>query len=218
MRQRASPAAARLCIVRHGETAWNLEGRVQGQLDVPLSEAGIRQARCVAAALPAGRFAAVYSSDLVRVRETAAPAARKLGLAVNLDPRLRERHYGIFQSLTYAEAKAQLPGDYARFREKDPEYAFGTGESLREFFARALGCLEDIARRHPGEQALVFTHGGVLEMAYRHAMGRGLSTPRDFEIPNAAFNWMERGAQGWSVLGWAQCDHLDAALDDLPEA
>lgn len=208
----------RLCIVRHGETRWNAEGRVQGQLDIPLSAAGHRQARCLAAALAERKFAAAYSSDLARVRQTASPITQRLKLAVQVDARLRERHYGIFQGLTYADVKTKLPADYQRFKAKDPDYGFGTGESLREFFARAVACLDDIAGRHEGAEVLVFTHGGVLEMIYRHAMARGLSTPRDFEVPNAALNWLERGPAGWRVLAWADCTHLDAALDDLPEA
>ena len=76
---------ARLCMVRHGETAWNAEGRVQGQLDIPLSAAGLAQAQCVAAALPGGRFSALYASDLERVRQTAQPAAEKLGLEVRVE-------------------------------------------------------------------------------------------------------------------------------------
>jgi probable phosphoglycerate mutase len=199
--------AARLCIVRHGETAWNAEGRVQGQLDVPLSEVGRAQARCVAAALPEGRFSALYSSDLQRVVETARPVAAKLRLEMQLDPRLRERHYGVFQALTYAEAKATLPQEYARFKAKDPDYAFRTGESLSHFFSRATQCLEDIVRRHEGEEVLVFTHGGVLEMAYRRATGCGLSSARTFELPNAAFNWFD----DWKILGWADCKHLETA-------
>jgi 2,3-bisphosphoglycerate-dependent phosphoglycerate mutase len=190
---------------------------VQGQLDVPLNDAGVAQARCVAAALPEGRFRALYSSDLGRVRQTAEPAAARLGLEPRLDARLRERHYGIFQSRTYAECKATLVSDYARFRDRDPDYAFGTGESLKDFFARSIACLQEIAGRHAGEEVLVFTHGGVLEMAYRHALGRGLSTPRDFEIPNAAINWIEAGQGAWKVLAWADCDHLAATLDDLRE-
>ena len=214
----AAGRAGRLLIVRHGETAWNAEGRVQGQLDVPLSETGFAQARCVAAALPQGRFSALYSSDLQRVRQTAAPAAAKLRLDAQIEPQLRERHYGIFQGMTYAEAKVSLPADYARFKAKDPEYAFRTGESLSGFFQRATRCLQAIADRHPGEEVLVFTHGGVLEMAYRHATGCGLSTPRDCELPNAALNWVEVRPGGWKILGWADCAHLAAALDDLPEA
>ncbi len=210
-----TPFSTRLCIIRHGETAWNAEGRVQGQLDVPLNDAGALQARCVAAALPQGRFSALYSSDLGRVRQTAAPAAARLGLEPRLDARLRERHYGVFQSLTYAECKTRLAADYARFAAKDPDYDFQTGESLRSFFSRSLQCLSEIAEKHAGEEVLVFTHGGVLEMAYRDATGIGLSSPRDFEIPNAAINWLEYPPL--KVLAWADCDHLSATLDDLKE-
>ena len=204
-------------MVRHGETAWNAEGRVQGQLDIPLSATGLAQAQCVAGVLCTGSFSALYASDLERVRQTAQPAAEKLGLRICVDPALRERHYGTFQGLTYAEAKRTLPADYARFKAKEPDFAFGTGESLRAFFQRSIACLESIARRHRDEEVLVFTHGGVLEMAYRHATGCGLSTPRTCELPNAALNWIEVDGALWRVLGWADCSHLVAALDDLAE-
>jgi probable phosphoglycerate mutase len=203
-------------MIRHGETAWNAEGRVQGQTDVPLSAVGEAQARAVVAALAGERFAALYASDLARVRQTAAPAARALGLEVRLDAGLRERHYGKFETLTYAEARERHPEDFARFKAKEPDYDFGSGESLLGFNARAIACVAGIARRHAGESVLVFTHGGVLEMVHRHARGTGLSAPRDFEIPNAAINWFEIGAEGWQVLTWAERSHLDAALDDLP--
>jgi probable phosphoglycerate mutase len=209
--------STRLCIVRHGETAWNAEGRVQGQLDIPLSEVGLAQACAVAAVLGNEPFSAIHSSDLVRVRQTAQPSAERLGLPVSLDPDLRERHYGVFQSMTYAEAKERLPGDYARFRAKDPDFAFASGESLARFNERALACVRSLIRKHEGENLLVFTHGGVLEMIYRHATGRGLSSARDFELPNAAINRIEIGAQGWRAGVWADISHLSVALDDLPD-
>jgi probable phosphoglycerate mutase len=204
-------------MIRHGETAWNAEGRVQGQTDVPLSAVGEAQARAVCAALTGERFIALYASDLSRVRQTAAPAAARLGLPVRLDAGLRERHYGKFETLTYAEARERLPQDYARFKAKDPDYDFGIGESLRVFCARAVAGVAAIAARHAGETVLVFTHGGVLEMVHRHAHGTGLSAPRDFEIPNAALNWIAVGPQGWRVESWAQVAHLERALDDLPD-
>jgi probable phosphoglycerate mutase len=204
-------------MVRHGETAWNAEGRVQGQLDIPLSRVGLAQAHAVAGVLSGQSYAALFCSDLVRVQQTARPLAERLGLAVQLDPRLRERHYGVFQGLTYAEARERLPEDYARFKAKLPDYSFGDGESLRAFSARCIACVGELASRHPGEALLLFTHGGVLEMVYRHATGRGLSTPRDFEIPNAGLNYVEIGAEGWRVLSWADIDHLSVALDDLPD-
>ncbi|HEX7249814.1 MAG TPA: histidine phosphatase family protein [Burkholderiales bacterium] len=208
-------APTRLCVIRHGETAWNAEGRVQGQTDVPLSALGEAQALALAAVLAGERFGALYASDLARVRQTAAPAARALGLAPRLEAALRERHYGKFETLTYTEARERFPLDFARFKAKEPDYDFGTGESLARFNARALACVAAIARRHAGEQVLVFTHGGVLEMVRRHALGLSLAAPRDFEIPNAAINWIEVSGEGWRVQAWAETGHLDAALDDL---
>jgi len=207
----------KLCIVRHGETAWNAEGRVQGQLDVPLSDAGHAQARALAQALAKERFDAVYSSDLVRVQQTAAPLCAILGLTPILDARLRERHYGVFQGMTYADAKARLPADYERFRAKEPDYDFQTGECLRAFERRCLAFFHDLLEKETGKRVLVFTHGGVLEILYRHATGRGLSTPRDFEIPNAALNRLEHADGAWRVWCWADVAHLAAALDDLPD-
>lgn len=204
-------------MVRHGETAWNAEGRVQGQTDVPMNEAGFAQARAVAAALSGERFAAIYSSDLLRVTQTAGPIAQALGLPVQLDARLRERHYGMFETLTYAEVKILHPEDYARFRAKELDYDFRTGESLRAFFARSIACVAEIAARHAGDDILIFTHGGVLEMAYRYAHRLGLSSIRDYEIPNAALNRIEIDGNSWNVLAWADCTHLETALDDLPD-
>lgn len=209
-------SAVRLCIVRHGETEWNAAGRVQGQLDVPLSPVGMAQARAVAAVLGRESFDAIYSSDLIRVRQTAEPVARLLRLEVILDSRLRERHYGVFQGMTYADAKERVPDGYARFRAKDPDYAFGTGESLRGFNERCLAFFDELLEGNRGKSILVFTHGGVLEMLYRHATGRGLSTARDFEIPNAALNRLQFGTGGWRVDAWADLSHLTTALDDLP--
>lgn len=207
----------KLCIVRHGETAWNAEGRVQGQLDIPLSDAGRAQARALAQALAHERFDAVYASDLARVRETAQPTVALLGKEVLYSERLRERHYGIFQGVTYAEARERFAADFVRFKAKDPDYDFRTGESLRGFERRCLSFFEDLLRREKGRSVLVFTHGGVLEILYRHATGRGLSTPRDFEIPNAALNRLEHAAGAWKVWSWAEVEHLSAALDDLPD-
>ena len=209
--------STRLCLVRHGETAWNAGGRVQGQLDVPLSETGLAQARALARVLSKERFSAIHSSDLTRARQTAQPVADLLKKDVLVSESLRERHYGAFQGMTYAEAKERIPEGYARFRAKDPEYDFGTGESLKRFNDRSLLFIQEVVERHEGKNLLLITHGGVLEMVYRHATGRGLSTPRDFEIPNAALNRVEIGAAGWRVEVWADIGHLSIALDDLPD-
>jgi probable phosphoglycerate mutase len=204
-----------LVLVRHGETAWNAEGRVQGQTDVPLSEVGRAQAAALVPVLAAGGFGAIYSSDLMRVRETAQPTARALGLELRLEAGLRERHYGMFETLTYVECRERYPTEFERFRVKELEFDFGSGESLQAFNARSLASVGAIAARHVGETVLVFTHGGVLEMLYREATACGLRSARDFDIPNAAINRFEHAAGRWQLRAWAERAHLEAALDDL---
>lgn len=210
-----STTTTTLVLVRHGETAWNAEGRVQGQTDVPLNDVGRAQAEALVPVLGAERFDAMYSSDLLRVRETAQPTARVLGLDAALDAGLRERHYGQFETLTYVECAERFPAEFERFRAKELDFDFGTGESLQAFNARSMACVRAIAERHPGAEVLIFTHGGVLEMLLRAATARGLRSARDFDIPNAAINRFEYAAGAWTLRAWAERAHLDAALDDL---
>jgi len=212
----SAPHSTRLCIVRHGETAWNAEHRVQGQLDVPLNAIGQAQALAASRVLARETFDAIYSSDLSRAQQTAEPTASALGLTVVLDRDLRERHYGIFERLTYAEVRQKFPEDYARFEARDPEFAFRTGERLKDFYARSIAVLSRIADAHRGESVLVFTHGGVLDMLYRHVAGLPVSAPREFGIPNAGLNRLEVVSSGWQIRDWADTAHLDDALDDLP--
>jgi len=189
---------------------------VQGQLDVPLNELGLRQAEAVARALAGARFAAIYSSDLGRARQTAEPAARRLAMPVVPERGLRERHYGIFETLTYAEVKAKFPEDYARFERRDPDFRFRSGESLAGFGERSRRVVGEIAARHPGEDVLVFTHGGVLDEIYRFVTGMPVAAHRDFAIPNAGLNRVEAAPRGWRIVSWADIAHLEGALDDLP--
>ncbi len=205
----------RLCIVRHGETAWNAEHRVQGQLDVPLNAIGQAQALAASKVLGKEKFDAIYSSDLSRARQTAQETARLFSMDIIEDKELRERHYGIFERLTYAEVKVRYPEDYARFEARDPEYAFRTGESLKDFSARSIRVISAIAERHKGQSVAVFTHGGVLDKLYRYITGLPLSAERDFGIPNAGLNRIEVTSSGWKILAWADISHLDRALDDI---
>ncbi|MEK6245126.1 MAG: histidine phosphatase family protein [Pseudomonadota bacterium] len=207
----------RLCIVRHGETAWNAEHRVQGQLDLPLNSIGHAQAEAAAKVLSRERFDAIYSSDLTRARQTAEPIANFFSINVLLEKDLRERHYGIFERLTYAEAKVRYPEDYARFESRDPAYDFRTGESLKDFSARSIKIITTIADRHRGQSILIFTHGGVLDKLYRFITGLPISAERNFGIPNAGLNRVEFTPAGWQIRTWADIAHLERALDDLPE-
>ena len=207
----------RLCIVRHGETAWNAEHRVQGQLDVPLNAIGHAQALAVSKVLSQEKFDAVYSSDLSRARQTAQPVANLYSMEILLEKDLRERHYGIFERLTYAEVKVRYPEDYARFEAREPGYAFRTGESLADFSARSIAVISRLANAHEGKSILVFTHGGVLDKLYRFITGLPITAQREFGIPNAGLNRVEVTSSGWRICSWADVDHLDHALDDLRE-
>lgn len=207
--------SARLCIVRHGETAWNAEHRVQGQLDVPLNATGLAQAEAIARALAGERFHAIYSSDLSRALQTAAPVAGRLGLEVLRDKELRERHYGVFQTLTYAEVKVRYAEDYARFLARDPDFDFRSGESLRDFAARSIRAIARIKEENRGKRVAVFTHGGVLDELYRFIYGMPVGAPRDFAIPNCGINRIDTGAEPWRIECWADIAHLEGALDDL---
>jgi len=208
----------RICLVRHGETDWNADRRIQGHLDIPLNATGLAQARATAANLADQRFTALYTSDLQRARQTAAEAAAILEMEARTDPNLRERHYGCFQGLTYAEAQERYPEGYRRFHQRDPSFAFEDGESLAQFAARIRAVLEALALRHAGEQVLVVTHGGVLDIAHRMASGKPLTSARDFSIPNAALNWIAYADGSWQLLAWAQQGHLAGSRDELSNA
>ena len=207
----------RLCIVRHGETAWNAEHRVQGQLDIPLNEIGLRQAQAVGRVLGAERFDAIYSSDLSRAMQTAQPTASALGMEILQDRNLRERHYGMFERQTYAEVKGRHSAEYARFAARDPDFDFGGGESLTNFSKRSVSAVSNLAKQHEGQHILVFTHGGVLDELYRHIQGLPVRAVREFGIPNCGLNRVEFALSRWQIHAWAEVAHLERALDDLRE-
>lgn len=210
-------APTRLCLVRHGETEWNAERRIQGQIDIGLNAHGVAQARAAGRWLRGAGITAIYSSDLSRAWTTAGHIGAALGVSPVAAPAMRERRYGVFEGLTYAELKARHPAGYAAFEARDPEYAFETGESLRQMFARVTAKLEELARDHAGEAIVVVLHGGVLDIINRFVRGSPLETPRDFLIPNAGLNWIAYADGRWSIEAWGETAHLEAdALDELP--
>lgn len=207
----------RFCLIRHGETDWNGEKRIQGHIDIDLNATGEAQARAVRQGLAGFAFAAAYSSDLRRAWRTAQIATADLGLAVTPAPALRERHFGVLQGVTSQEARVQYPDVFRHHHARTPDYDYENGESLMVFAARVTGGLAALAARHAGQSVLAFTHGGVLDVVHRAASGRALDAPRDFTLPNAAFNWVECGPDGWRLISWADCGHLNRALDEVLE-
>jgi probable phosphoglycerate mutase len=219
-RDAGAPAgeAARIVVVRHGETVWNAEMRMQGQLDTALSERGRRQAARAAEALAGEGIEAIVASDLARAYDTAAAIAAVLGLPVATDAGLRERSFGIFEGHTYAEIDARWPDEAARWRRHEPAFAPEGGESLIAFNDRAVAAVTRIAAAARGRTTLVVSHGGVLDCLYRAASGVALGAPRSWELGNAAINRLLYTGERFTLVGWSDTAHLDGAtLDDASE-
>lgn len=204
-------------LIRHGETEWNANRRLQGWLDIPLSEIGYQQARQLAAHLQAPgipRFDAVLSSDLSRAAETARIAAAHIGLPLVTNPGLRERNYGIYQGMDWAALSEGLSRDGVDLR--DPSQPVEQGETFAEFAERIRGVFEGYAREYAGKNVLVFSHGGVVDIAWRKAGGHSLTFKREGTILNTSINVFDINADGnWRMGGWNQVGHLDMpALHD----
>jgi probable phosphoglycerate mutase len=207
----------RLVLVRHGETAWNRETRIQGHTDIPLSDHGRWQAQQVGKALRDEGLHAVYSSDLQRAADTARAVADASGLPLVLDEALRERHFGAFEGLTHDEIMSRHPEEGRRWRGRDPSYGPQGGETLTVFYDRVIGAAVKLASKHPGQTIALVAHGGVLDCFYRAATHVGLQAPRTWQITNASINRLFLTEQGFGLVGWADTRHLDeGALDELP--
>jgi len=147
-----------LLLVRHGETDWNAEGRLQGHTDRPLNERGRRQARSLAEELAKREISAVYTSDLARARQTADIVAAHLGLPVVVEADLREKNWGSWEGLTAAER----------------ERVAYEGETTEEHRERTLRAVRRIADCHPGRRVAVVTHGGSLRRVQAAVLGIAL--------------------------------------------
>jgi probable phosphoglycerate mutase len=205
----------RLIAVRHGETAWNVDTRIQGQLDIALNDTGLWQARRVGEALADEPIAAIYASDLARAWQTALEIARPFGIEVQAEPKLRERAFGHFEGRTFADIDASLPEQARLWRTRDPAFAPEGGESLLDFRERVTSIAAQLAARHPGELVALVAHGGVMDVLYRAATGQELQAPRTWHLGNAAINRLLWTPQGFTLVGWGDTGHLDqASLDE----
>lgn len=144
-----------ICLVRHGVTEWNYDGRAQGRTDIPLSSEGLQQAEAVAARLAREPWDAIYSSTLSRARQTAEAIARLTGHEVRQDPRLVERHMGVTEGFTLYERRQRWPG--ANLMDL-------AGVETDEAMAlRAMAVLTEIAERHRGQRVICVSHGGLIK-------------------------------------------------------
>lgn len=206
----------RLIVVRHGETAWNVATRIQGQLDIPLNATGEWQASRLGAALADEPIAAIYASDLARAWQTAQAIALPHGLEVVAEPALRERGFGAFEGLSFAQIDADLPVQARLWRTRDTAFAPEGGESLLVFGDRIQRAAATLAARHPGELIALVAHGGVMDVLYRLATHQELQAPRTWYLGNAAINRLLWTPEGFSLVGWGDTHHLqDDSLDEF---
>lgn len=209
-----------IILIRHGETAWNAERRLQGHLDIPLNAHGQRQVAALGQSLLDEPVDAIISSDLQRARQTAQAIAAPRGMTVMIDKGLRERCYGAFEGLRYDEISSVYPEAYAAWQARDLDARYPQGvhaaETMREFFVRAVDAITRLASDGRYRKLVIVTHGGVLECAYRAAQGVGLAHARDFDVKNASINRMLWNGAGMQITGWADVAHLDdIALDEI---
>jgi alpha-ribazole phosphatase len=180
-----------LCLIRHGQTDWNLEGRYQGQSDVPLNEKGFEQARSLVGQLDGRSFAAIFSSDLMRARQTAEHIAKDLGLTVQIEPRLREINQGEWEGVLVDDIKARYAEIWSQ-RTMDPANVRPPGgETVREVAERVSAALDDISRLFPNGQVLIVSHG--LSIATAICRDKGIPVGQAYTVipENVQPVWME---------------------------
>jgi len=211
-------SSTRILAIRHGETAWNRETRIQGHLDIPLNEVGLAQARRVGAALQGELIDIIYSSDLARARQTAEAVAQSSGAPLRLDADLRERAFGSFEGRTWAEIAEAWPEQSERWRRRDLEFAADGGETLPVFYARCIGAIERMAAAHPGQTVVIVAHGGVMDCLYRAGSRLSLQAARSWTLGNATINRLLYSDAGLNLVGWNDDTHLDGlSLDEIAE-
>ncbi len=206
--------STRLIAIRHGETAWNVDTRIQGQLDIELNDTGRWQAQQVALALRDEGIDAIYASDLSRAFQTAQAIGAAMGLHARPTPELRERHFGHFQTRTWAEIEQNWPQDAQLWRTRVPDWAPEGGESLLALRDRVCQAVNTLAARHVGEHIVLVAHGGIMDVLYRLATGQDLQAPRTWSLGNAVINRLLWTPEGLRLVGWGDDRHLQETSRD----
>ena len=206
--------ATRVLAIRHGETDWNADSRIQGQIDIGLNDIGRWQADRMAQSLAGEAFDALYSSDLSRARATAEALAGVAGVAVRPDAGLRERGFGVFEGRSYREIEQELPEQAARWRRREPDFGAEGGETLAGFYDRAIASATRLAAQHPGQSIVLVTHGGVLDCLYRAATRIALQAPRTWTLGNTSLNRLLYTEGGFTLVGWGDSLHLERVGGD----
>ena len=202
----------RLYLVRHGQSAGNAEGRFGGHSPTPLSELGIEQAKVTAERLAKERINVIYSSDLHRAVQTAAPLAEILDLPINKNSAFRERKVGVLEGKTFDESKNEFPKDYYALINRNIHHIITEGESYRQLLKRATKALHEVIRNHQGEKIAIFSHTGAicyLTLYLLGAINRKTKTTPWLITSNCGINRFEiRSRQDIRVLALNDTRHL----------
>ena len=211
-------------VIRHGQTPWNVERRIQGWRDIELNDTGHQQALRLAQHLshsksPHVPVHAIYSSDLLRAKQTAQAVAQALGLPLALIEGIRERNYGILEGVVFNQMQDHHPELARVWQSRDPDGIIPQGETLRTFHARVTEALQRLASEHQNQRVVVVTHGGAMDMIWRAATATPIEDPRKAPLLNASINRIAIRASGsqfeWSLLEWGNVDHLQDSDNDV---
>jgi broad specificity phosphatase PhoE len=182
-------------LVRHGQTDWNLEKRIQGNADIPLNDEGITQSQALAESLQGERFDAVFSSDLIRAAQTAQILARRLSAPLFYDPRLREVNHGKWEGMLISDVRSQYSGEYSAFRDDRPDGRAPGGETMREALQRIEAAVDEAARQYPGGRIVIVSHGLALALLRCRLNNAPLNLSHLFGLDNCAgelIHWKTR--------------------------
>ena len=197
-----------IILIRHGETEWNSQQRMQGHSNSDLSEVGRAQIQALGELMKNESFDHIYSSDSLRTRQTAEAITQYSGHTLQFDKRIREKNLGVFEGLTSTEAKERHPEIYRLFKTAGANYVIDEGESTQQLLERALDFIEEIRLRHLQERVVMVTHGGVVRVLMKYVLGLSIDAPTRFIIKNTGIFvliWNEN----WLVTQMGRVSHLE---------
>ena len=197
-----------IILIRHGETEWNSQKRMQGHSNSDLSSVGQAQIQALGQWMKNVPFDLIYSSDSLRAKQTAEAITQFSGHELQFDQRLREKNLGVFEGLTSEEARERHPEVFRLFKTAGSKYVIDEGESTQQLQDRALEIVDEIRIKHPEERVLLVTHGGFIRVLMKHSLGLSLETPTRFLIRNTGvfrLVWEDK----WLVSQMGGVSHLE---------
>ncbi|MGD8398570.1 MAG: histidine phosphatase family protein, partial [Anaerolineae bacterium] len=210
----------RLLVVRHGQTAWNVGAggqageRFRGRTDLPLDDTGRTQAKALAGRLAAEPIDALYSSPLLRTRQTLEPLAQRTDLPIESHAGLIDVDYGRWQGLSHAQVRANDPARYARWRQHPGQVQFPAGGSLTQVASRLRSLLDELAASHHGETVVLAGHQIVNKVLACTLLGLDLDQIWQIEHDTAGVSVYQQAGNAWHVLRLNDTFHLESRLGD----